>query len=656
MNRQAANRLPDGMHRLEFMVPMRDGVRLATDVYLPGTSETAGGSDLPLILERTPYGKREPYRTERTAANPQPMDRAAIAAYFASHGYGVVYQDCRGRFASEGRFTKYLGEGPDGYDTLVWLLDQSFSNGRIGTMGLSYAAHTQMATACMNPPGLVCMLLDSGGFSNAYRGAIRQGGALELKQATWACKHARLSRLVGANPEIQQALDREDIHRWFKPERMPWRKGLSPLKLVPEYEDYLIEQWTRGRFGDYWRQIGLYAEGNYEQIPDIPVLHISSWYDPYARCATRNFRGLRNLGKGPNQLVLRPWIHGQRSETFAGDIDFGPAATLDDNLAANYLEFRRVWFDRWLKEDGKQVESKEPADDEFDFRNQPEPVVRYFLMGGGSGRRNVAGRLDHGGVWKTASDWPPPDSLELKLHLCADGTLRPTPPDSGAAPRSFRYDPMDPVPTIGGAVTSGAPIMEGGGFDQVEDGRFFGCRQPGRPLAERPDVLVFATPPLERDLEFAGTLEAELWVASDCPDTDFTVKLLDWYPPSEDYPRGFALNITDGILRLRYRNSWERPEPLVRDQPTRIRIQPFPAANRFLAGHRLRIDIASSNYPRFDLNPNTGEPEGLWTRTRVATNRVFVDREHPSLVRLDIAGDGDRNLCGPEPARDRLVG
>lgn len=610
---------------IECMVPMRDGVRLATDVYLP-TGHDLNGPPLPVILERTPYGKREPYRTERTAVSPEPGQREDVARFFTEHGYAVVYQDCRGRFASEGVFTKYLGEGPDGYDTLVWLVEQPFCNGRIGTMGLSYAAHTQAAAASLNPPGLVCMLLDSGGFSSAYRGAIRQGGALELKQAVWAWKHARLSPRAHADPSVAAALDAENIFEWFRPERMPWRRGASLLRAAPEYEEYLCEQWTRGVFDDYWRQVGLFAEGHYANFPDIPVLNMSSWYDPYTRCAIRNHAGLQALGKGPNELVLGPWLHGQRSISHAGGVEFGAEAMLDGQLALDYRHFRLNWFDRHLRKC-----SVAPAD---------HAPVRYFRMGGGSGRRNPEGRLEHGGKWIACSAWPPADVQEQALYLTSAGELSPNPPISADEPLAFRYDPLDPVPTIGGAVTSGTPIMEGGGFDQVEAPAFFGCWHSGRALADRDDVLVFATRPLAHDVEISGEMIAELWVGSDCPDTDFTVKLIDWYPPSADYPQGYALNLTDGILRLRYRESWEQPRLLESERPVLARIEPFACSNLFRAGHRLRIDIASSNYPRFDLNPNTGEPEGEWTHTRVALNRVFVDAARASRIILPVRGKG----------------
>src|SRR5882672_9024375 len=215
----------------DIMVRARDGIHLATDLYLP-----LGDGPVPVIIERTPYDKSAPSRSEITAGNGAPRSRAEVAAYFVRHGYAVAYQDCRGRYRSEGGFTKYLSDAEDGYDTLAWLVAQPWCNGRIGTMGLSYAAHTQAALGCLAPPGLACQVLDCGGFSNAYQGGIRQGGAFELKQATWAYRNALADT---KDPAVKAALGAIDIKQWFA--RLPWHKGDSPLAAAPEYEDYLFE-------------------------------------------------------------------------------------------------------------------------------------------------------------------------------------------------------------------------------------------------------------------------------------------------------------------------------------------------------------------------------------------------------------------------------
>ena len=252
-----------------------------------------------MILERTPYDKSAPSRSEITAADPRPRSREWLAQYFTDAGYAVAYQDCRGRYRSEGSFTKYLSEAADGYDTLAWLVRQPWCNGRIATMGLSYAAHTQMALGCLDPPGLAAQYLDCGGFSNAHRSGIRHGGAFDLKQATWAYRNALAD---ARDPAVKAALEAEDIGRWMA--RMPWRPGDSPLKAAPEYEEYLFEQWSHGVFDDFWKQPGIYAEGYYGRYAAVPTVHLSGWYDPYARTAMENYAGL--AARGPQSGAADP--------------------------------------------------------------------------------------------------------------------------------------------------------------------------------------------------------------------------------------------------------------------------------------------------------------------------------------------------------------
>jgi uncharacterized protein len=613
-----AGEAPDYRLMSDVMVAMRDGVHLATDVYLPVTP--APGSRFPVILERTPYNKTAPSRSERTPANPTPLGRAAVAAFFTRRGYAVVYQDCRGRYKSEGEFVKYLSDGNDGYDTCAWIMKQPWCNGKIATMGLSYAAHTQGALGSAGAPGVVAMFLDSGGFSNAYQDGIRQGGAFELKQATWAFNQALESPELQKDPAKLAAMKAIDIKDWFR--RMPWRRGNSPVSLAPDYESYLFEQWEHGDFDGYWKQLGIYGEGFYDRYVDAAMVHMSSWYDAYTRTATDNYIGLSKRKRGPVRLIMGPWTHGDRQLTYVGDVDFGPNATVDGNLATDFLTLRLRWFDRWVK----GVENGVDA----------EPAVRIFVMGGGTGRRNSAGRLDHGGRWRSERDWPIPDTDWTPYYCGRDGSLSTAKPNDGEAYREYRFDPAHPVPTIGGTVTSGQPVMVGGAFDQREGPRFFGSAEPYRPLAERPDVLVFQTPPLARAVEVTGPIEARLWIASDCPDTDFTIKLVDVYPPNADYADGFAMNVADGILRVRYRDSWEHPTLMTPGTVYAIRVTAFPTSNLFAQGHRIRLDISSSNFPHFDVNPNTGEPEARATSSRIATNRVYLDATRPSHVILPV--------------------
>ena len=268
-------------------------------------------------------------------------------------------------------------------------------------------------------------------------------------------------------------------------------------------------------------------------------------------------------------------------------------------------------------------------------------------MGGGSGRKSDVGRMQHGGRWITGDDWPLPTVKFTPFYLQADGGLSMQKPATNGEPVSFNYDPSNPVPTIGGPLTSGMPVFEGGAFDQREADRFFGCTNPGMPLAARADVMVFETPPLTEDVAIAGPATVKLQVSSDCIDTDFTAKLIDVYPPNEDYPRGYAMNLCDGILRCRYRNSWEKPEMMTPGAVCEITIEPFAIGNLFKAGHRIRIDISSSNFPRYDLNWNTGEPQGRGLTRRIATNTVYVDATRASHVVLPLVALDDLQPLPP---------
>ena len=601
-------------------VVMRDGVRLATDVYRPARAGKAVAGRFPVIMERTPYGRNVTSFRDITAADPKPKTRAEVAEYYVRHGYVVIFQDCRGRYESEGEFIKYLNEGADGFDTCRWIVAQRWSDGRIGTIGLSYAAHTQVALACLNPPGLKALYVDCGGFSNAYQGGIRQGGAFELKQVTWAYNLGLESPAVQKDPRRLAALKAVDLKAWFA--SMPWKRGHTPISVIPDYEDYVYEQWEHGNFDGFWKQPGIYAAGYYSQFADAAMVHLSGWYDPYARTATDNYVGLSKRKRGPVRLIMGPWTHGGRSTPYAGDVAFGQAATLDADAGADYFAQRLKWFDQHLKGAGTAAVD--------------EPPVRLFVMGGGSGRKTPEGKLDHGGQWRSEADWPIPDTKLTAYFLTANGALTVAKPPVGAESLTYDFDPQHPVPTMGGTVTSGEPLMRGGGYDQREGPAFYGSRQPYLPVAARPDVLVFETEPLAEDVEVTGAIEANLWISSDGPDTDFTIKLIDVYPPSEDYPEGFALNLTDGILRCRYRDSWESPTPLTPGQAYAVKVEAFPTSNLFKRGHRIRLDVSSSNFPHFDVNPNTGAPEGRGLTRRVARNTVFVDANRPSHVVLPL--------------------
>ncbi|WP_206239895.1 CocE/NonD family hydrolase [Novosphingobium terrae] len=598
-----------------MMVAMRDGVCLSTDIYLP--PEALAGNPVPVLLERTPYDKRGTNHGDRTLLDPVPRAKPEIAAQFVSAGYAYVLQDCRGRFGSQGSFTKYLNEAEDGFDTIAWLMAQPWCNGKIGTLGLSYCAHVQAALATLDPPGLAAMFLDCGGFSSAYHNGVRQGGAFELKQLTWAYNQGTEAG-DAQDPAVAQAVRAQDIREWIKV--MPWRRGHSPLTAAPEYEDYVVEQWEHEDFSPFWQQRGIYWRGYYPQTANVPMVHLSGWYDPYSITAIENWTALSTPDRAPCRLILGPWTHGQRSVSFAGDVDFGPAAPLDANLAEDFVALRRNWFDHHLKGEGADA--------------LPYPVS-IFVMGGGSGQRNADGRLDHGGQWRHESQWPPAAMVPQTWHFHADGALTPQASQVPDASLPYDADPANPVPTIGGAVTSGAPVMAAGAYDQRETEVLFGATQPGRDLGERPDVLSFVSAPLEEDMELTGQITARLFISSDAPDMDVTIKLIDLYPSNDEHPQGFAMNLAHGILRARYRNSFANPEPLEAGHIHEIEITAFPTSNLFLRGHRIRIDIAGSNFPHFDINQNRD-----WRVSnappQVAHNRLHLCASHPSSVILPV--------------------
>lgn len=598
--------------RTRLSVPMRDGVLLATDVYSDVPLESA--TPLPVLLERTPYDIRAMRPSDGRHADGSAVSPESGAGFFVERGYIVVRQDCRGRGGSEGVFSKYTGEAEDGFDTHAWLTEQPWCDGRIITAGVSYSAHVQAAAASVGAPGIAAMILDSGGFSNAFEAGGRFGGAFELKQVIWAYRHALKSPAAEGDPVLAANLESQDLAAWFR--SMPWRKGFSPLSASSEYENFLFEQWSHEDLDGFWTQPGMYARGYYANFPDVPSMHISSWYDPYVFTAVENFHSLGRLKSSPMFLVLGPWIHGARSVTWSGDVDFGPESTLDGNLSDDYLTFKAQWLD--------QVLNDEPAS---------LAPVSYFLMGGGSGHKNADGRLDHGGTWRFSAEWPPAETKPAHLFLALDGSLSfRRPADPGII--SYDFDPAHPVPSMGGGITSGEPLMHGGAFNQTPSVTTY----PGEgtlPLAARQDVVSFQTAPLKSGLSIIGDLALELDFSSSAPDTDITVKLVDVYPPSADYPSGFAMNITDGMLRCRYREGFESAVFMEQGMTYSITVKMPDTANYFAPGHRIRLDVSSSNFPRCDVNPNTGNVVVGDRTSQVARNSLHIGRSH---LRVNVSG------------------
>lgn len=586
----------------DVMVAMRDGVRLATDIYRPLHASMPAGTTFPVILERTPYDKLG-------------VTLVSTAKFFARRGYIVALQDVRGRYRSEGEWYPFALEGPDGFDTIEWLAGRPWCNGNVGTIGLSYSGSNQTALATLNPPALAAQFV-SEGMSNYHTSAMRQGGAMELRFMIYAFHMAVTSPEAAASRPLRLLLEREraNIREWLR--RTPLQRGVSPLRHLPSYERWVLDVLKHGDYDAYWKQNGYNVEEYYSEHKDVPVCFLTGWYDSYCRSVTDNYVALSKSKRGPVRLIIGGWPHSVApiGQCWAGDADFGPDAAID------YDDLRLRWFDEHLGG--------------FDSGLATEPAVRLMIMGGGSGRRTDEGRLDVGGHWQEFADWPPPAEL-TPFYLQPDGSLRPLLPPTAAMASRYRFDPSDPVPTIGGNISVGYEIMPPGGYDQRGREGLFGT-EDHLPLAARHDVLVFETPPLEKDITVIGPLTVKLWAASSEIDTDFTAKLIDVYPSNADYPDGYALNLADSIIRARYRNSREHAEFMRPKQVYEFTIVLFPIGNLFKAGHRIRIDISSSNFPRFDVNPNTGGALGATDELRVANQAIYHDLEHPSHVVLPI--------------------
>jgi hypothetical protein len=612
------------------MVPLRDGVRLATDVYRPARGGKPLPGRLPVLLHRTPYNKEE-------------LERASgYCHWFAERGYIAVTQDCRGCYRSEGDTDFLLPEAQDGFDTMAWLKGQPWAGPKVGTWGTSWMGWTQTALAGLGPDNLGAMLPNMSG-ANGYTSSIRHGGALELRFIAWAFWHSALNtqaRLKHA-PHISPALNlgalgfRDWLARW------PIRPGQTQLKLVPPYERWAFELLTHADYDAYWEHPSVNPSRHWRNFPAAPTLYVGGWYDSYARATFESFNGHGAVGRGPVKVLVGPWTHGLATAelTYAGDVEFGEAAALP-----SFRELHRRWFDFALKGEGAPPFGEAP--------------IRLFVMGGGGGYKTGTGRLFHGGRWRDEARWPLERTRWTEYFLHGDGTLSPQRPQPAASATTYRYDPASPVPSIGGSVSSLAglhslppgvddpayaprttrsdEVMAAGGFDQVESPRFFGCKPPYLPLGARPDVLVFQSAPLEHDSEVTGPVEVKLWVASSALDTDFTAKLIDVYPPSQWYPNGYHLNLTDIILRLRYRNGDGKADFLPPGTAAEITLTLYPTSNLFARGHRIRLDVSSSNFPRFDPNPNTGEPIGRERQRVVANNTVFHEAGRATRVILPV--------------------
>jgi putative CocE/NonD family hydrolase len=421
---------------------------------------------------------------------------------------------------------------------------------------------------------------------------------------------ASTSREAIADPLIKVALDEAYNNIWDWVKAFPIRKGETPLSLIPSYEQWAIDISTQSLYNDYWKRPGYGPRAHYNVHADVPTLYIAGWYDTYTRASFENFIELGKIQKAPVHILAGPWTHSNGCGAVSGKMSSAPEGALTDLRAVKLR-----WFDHWLKG--------------LDTGIDKEKRAKYFLMGGGKGLEKGNEIIFHGGTWKTTDQWPPEEAEETPYYLHPDGLLSAQTCSSENCSITYNFDPSDPVPTIGGNLS--AIPLPNGGFDQKGDPQFVFPKNR-LPLSHRADIVSFMTEPLKEDIIVAGPLVAHLWVSTDGLDTDFTAKLIDVFPPSINYPCGAALNITDSILRLRFRNGFEKEELAVPQKVYEIKFELYPTANRFVKGHRIRLDISSSNHPRFDVNPNTGGPLGVERRKRIANNTIYFGADKPSSI------------------------
>ena len=545
---------------VDTKVPMRDGVQLSADLFLP-----RGAGPRPTVLMRTPYSNS----LEATIEKGQRL---------ADGGYNCVIMDCRGRWDSEGDYVPFLNEGVDGFDTQEWIGQQPWSDGTIGTAGASYLGTTQWRPAPLGSSYLKC-IVPRVICTDYYSGLLYPGGALQLNVAmTWGMRtHGRTGQDI-------------EFHNWTQAFRhLPIRDiDKSGGRDLPFWRDWI----DHPSYDDYWSPMD--DEQRWDQIK-VPALNMGGWFDLYANQTFTNFNGLRLHGGSElarqSQLIIGPWPHALSMSTRTGDIDFGQQSLYD--LEA--LELR--WFDRWLRGIDNGIERESP--------------LRLFIMG--------ANR------WQDEDEWPlaRTDWQRWFLHsegqansVIGDGRLSLESPVAEAADQ-FVYDPDYPVQTLGGNNCCSPHVVPWGPHDQ-------------RPAEMRGDVLCYTSDPLAGDLQVIGPIEVVLFAATDGLDTDWTAKLVDVFP------NGYAMNLCDGIVRARYRESCETPSLLEAGTIYEYRIEVGVTGNVFQVGHRLRLEISSSNFPRFDRNPNTGNTYGVDAQLRVAHQTVHHSADHPSHVRIPV--------------------
>ncbi len=585
----------------KIMMPMRDGVRLATDIYRPKT-----GGKMPIIFSRTPYN----FNTWR---NGKESTRVAETAYkYVSRGYAYVVQNERGRYFSEGEWDILGVPLTDGYDAFSWMKDQSWSNGKIGTIGCSSTAEWQMAVAALDHPSHAAMIPQSYGAGvgkvgdyneqgNWYRGGVEQ---MLFFSWLYSVEHDKFK------PRIPKEATQEDLIRISRfydlaPEHpdvdMTEAFNHLPLKDIIQNIDGKREIFDKmiGRKPNdkAWFEGGLYHDNMKLAVPSF---WFASWYDVSISPNLALFNNVRKNGKTKevrdNQyLVIAPTLHCRYTRatenTVVGERNMGDARL-------NYEEQIFAWFDLWLKGEKNDFKSKTPR-------------VQYYTMGSNK--------------WQAAEEWPPKSTKMVTYYLdsksaansaSGDGKLTISKPTADN-PDAFTYDPMNPVNSYGGNVCCTGNAVKGGAFDQQQ-------------MEKRDDILVYTTDVLNEGVEVSGFIESSLYVSSDVKDTDFTIKIIDVHPD------GTAYNLDETIQRARYREGYEKEVFMKKGEVYKIDLTPMSTSNYFKKGHRIRIEISSSNFPRFARNLNTGGNNYDEKEAVVAQNKVHQSPLYKSQIRLPI--------------------
>jgi putative CocE/NonD family hydrolase len=578
--------------KVERDLPMltRDGVTLYSDVYRPDAE-----GKFPVLIVRTPYDKSMQVYTDGAT----PTLHLAHTRYFPQRGYIVVAQDTRGRWKSEGDFYPYVWDAADGYDTVEWAAKLPWSNGKVAIVGKSYMGLVQYLAAPENPPHLVASAPMSApisyyencvyrrgvfelGWQLSYIIGLARDQALRMGGAEGARRLAYLNSYL-ANPAVRFSK--------LKPEgfaHLPVRDWIDKLSEDAPYLRDFIAHWVDGEF---WHKID--ARRRAGDIK-VPMLHVGSWFDPFLVDTTEMFNRVRAEAASAEiarsqRMIIGPWTHryGVRS---AGQVDFGPNAELDIDA----LELR--WYDHWLKG--------------IDTGLLEEPPVKVLVMGTN--------------VWREEWEWPLARTQYTPIYLSSGGRANSLDGDGfltfeqpgQQTPDNYVYDPNDPVPTCGGTT-----LLSMGGDAGA-------CDQ--REVERRSDVLCYTSAPLANQLEVTGPVTLKLYAATSATDTDFNAKLVDVHPD------GSAFNIADGVIRARFRESLEHPTLVSPGEIVEYTVDMWSTAHVFLPGHRIRLDVTSSDFPRYDRNPNTGHDFGADTDLEVARQTIFHDSRYPSHVVLPV--------------------